>query len=208
MSTSSYTIKPALPADVKVLANISELASRTDVQTIFKKLATTTPESFNDMWEAPISSWMPNPRVRILKAVDDATGEIIGWVAWATRGYDAPPATAPVAEEEAPPEPMPTDVVERLNRYTGDDFAAWMGEKMPPGTKCRFICSICVLPEHQGKGIGKTFLNWGTDQADADGVFCWVHASEAGYPVFLRKGYKVSYVSLEMWVRVTNGECR
>jgi len=22
-------------------------------------------------------------------------------------------------------------------------------------------------------------------------VFCWVHASEAGYPVFLKEGYKV-----------------
>jgi len=186
-----FSIHPAQESEIKTLAAISEAAMTTDKQTEFKHLAQDSAVS-SLMMEEPIKSWLTNPKLRVLKAVDDETSEILGWTCWAFRGYDTPtPPVRTTSDQPVKPEPLPSNPVDRLNRFTGDDFAVWMEEKMPPGTKCMFICSISVHPKHQGRGVGKALIRWGTSQADRDEVFCWVHASEAGYPVFKKEGYEV-----------------
>lgn len=53
-----------------------------------------------------------------------------------------------------------------------------------------FIGSICVLPEHQGRGVGQALLACATRVADDKQVSVWVHVSEAGCRLFARAGCK------------------
>ena len=49
---------------------------------------------------------------------------------------------------------------------------------------------LAVLPEWQGKGVGKRLLEWGIREADKKGLDCWVDASEAALGFFEKFGWK------------------
>lgn len=82
------------------------------------------------------------------------------------------------------------DRVTALNAMTTAHMVEFMDKTMPEGTRCLYIAGISVDPAYQGQGLGSQLIRWGTEQADRLGVFCWVHASEAGWPVFVRHGFE------------------
>lgn len=51
---------------------------------------------------------------------------------------------------------------------------------------------MTVLPEHQGKGIGKRLVAVVTDQADREGMPCYLEASKdvPNIPIYERMGFK------------------
>ena len=46
------------------------------------------------------------------------------------------------------------------------------------------LVAIAVDPIYQVRGVGSALIRYGTGIADQEGVYCWVHASEAGWSVF------------------------
>ena len=61
---------------------------------------------------------------------------------------------------------------------------------------------LVVLPEWQGKGVGKRLLEWGIEKADKKGLDCWVDASEAALGFFEKFGWEqvgVVEVDLADW---------
>ncbi|KAK9320028.1 hypothetical protein V1517DRAFT_330617 [Lipomyces orientalis] len=207
----SFSIYPATQADVPILAKISDDAFRADRHTRVKALNQT--DYLESMMCGVLTSWVQQPnRYSVIKATDDYTNEIIGWVCWATRRGDGqPPHTAPQpdgdngkteqspqdsikgssAESEVAVKERSEDPLQVLESITNADMARWQKIFMPtPTTKCMYIVAITVSPAHQSHGVGSALIQWGTKKADADGLFCWVHASEAGHTSFAKKGFE------------------
>ena len=81
------------------------------------------------------------------------------------------------------------DPIKRLTSKTDADMKRWQEILMPEGTKCMFIVGLSVAPEYHGLGVGTALLRWGTANADADGVFCWVHSSESAHTFYAKEGF-------------------
>lgn len=82
------------------------------------------------------------------------------------------------------------DPIKRLESMTSADLKHWMDKLMPEGTKCMFVVSLCVAPKWQSQGVGSALLRWGTERADAAGVFIWVHSSAGAWPMYAKHGFE------------------
>lgn len=47
-----------------------------------------------------------------------------------------------------------------------------------------------TAPAHQGKGIGSAFIKWGLEKADARKRRAYLEATEEGYPLYCKYGWK------------------
>lgn len=214
----SFSLQPVVEEDIPELTTISGLTFETDRHTQLKAAHPTKPYDHAGGTPDSIRHWLSLPqKVEATKAVDNATGQIVGSVGWVFRGFDRDPSTAGTVEN--PPEPTKPpansvssdyaktgsadlDPLEQLRELTDDHFAQFMRRIMPPGTRCMFIGGIQVHPEHQGKGIGRALVRKGTERADAEGVICWVHSSEAGAALFPKCGFEVDEtleIDLDEW---------
>ena len=194
MSSSPFSLQRVTEADIPALTAIFSAAFAKDTNTQLK-LVGKDPNSQADGMGIGIRQWLKySDKIDILKAVDDSTGEIMGWTAWGRRGYDNPPAQATTETLKQPEveeaEKYIEDPVERLEALTSSDMDRWIKKIMPPGTKCRYLCSCLVHPSYQGQGVGSALLRWGTKKADEDGVFCWVHSSEGGQFIYQKEGFE------------------
>lgn len=191
MSTGLFSLRRATRADIPTLVAIFEAAFRTDRHTRVKALDGNPQALGNGMRDA-LLSWSDAPtRCAVLVATEDASGTILGWACWSRHGCadtltPAPArqhATAPVVEA-----PRLASLV-TLEALTDRDRERWQAHLMPANTRCRILVTIAVSPPYQARGIGSALIRWGTRRADRDGVFCWVHASEAGTLAFERQGF-------------------
>lgn len=144
-----------------------------------------------------IRQWLDYPdRVSLLKAVETSTGMIMGWVGWVRRGFEdqATPSVPKVEEEstakETEPEPKEIDNAARLENLCTADINRWISKVMPLGTKCRYLTSCLVHPSYDGRGVGSALIRWGTERADKEGVFCWVHSSDGGEVFYEKMGFE------------------
>lgn len=218
MSTAtalSFSLKPVTKADIPALTELSRLTFEKDRHTQLKAAHPTDPydhaAGIPEFTEHLLS--LPR-RVQVTKAVDDVSGEIMGYVGWASRGFDLDPTApervvgdadagqSPEQEAEKPPknsvsmdyvknESSDLDAIAQLKELTNSHFAEFQRKIMPPGSKCMLVAGINVHRKYQGKGIGQTLVRLGTDRADAEEVICWVHSSEAGAATFRKCGFKV-----------------
>ena len=92
-------------------------------------------------------------------------------------------------QQVAAPDADAASRIERFETMTSKHLAAFQKKVMPEGTRCMYIIAAAVDPAAQGRGVGSRLVRWGTEQADRHGVFCWVHASEAGWRMFEGKGF-------------------
>ena len=88
-STKPPQILPATIRDVPTLAAISGAAFETDSQTEMKSHGK-APFLMGEYALRSLPDELKNPRIRIVKAVDGDTGEIIGFCIWGFRGVEAP----------------------------------------------------------------------------------------------------------------------
>jgi len=118
-----------------------------------------------------------------------AAGEEESAGAGVEEGAGAEPEASEEAEASVEP-PHQDDPIARLEALTDADMDDFMSSIMPAGTRCLYIMSIVVSPTHQGRGVGTALIQHGTRRADREGVFAWVHASEAGAGMFERQGFE------------------
>ncbi|KAI3395362.1 hypothetical protein diail_1418 [Diaporthe ilicicola] len=203
----SFSLKPVVEEDIPALTEISNLTFDTDRHTQLKAAHPTKPYDHAAGTPDAVRHWLSlTQKVEVTKAVDNESGKIVGCVCWVFRGFEREPGAASAAASRPEPTKPPADSVssdyvktksvdldplEQLRELTDDHFAKFMRRIMPEGTRCMFIGGIQVHPEHQGKGIGRALVRQGTDRADAEGVFCWVHSSEAGAGLFYKCGFEV-----------------
>ncbi|KAJ3229635.1 hypothetical protein HDU81_005201 [Chytriomyces hyalinus] len=190
----SFTIVPAVPDDIPTLASIAGSSFDTDRHTQMK-MKGAKPYNHEEGMKGALTHWMNRPaKCTVLKAVDEESGAIAGWVCWAMSGYETEPAVVtalPAPEESSEVEAaVPEDPIERLEAMTNADMNDWYAKLTPPNKKVRFIGSICVDPKFQSQGVGSLLIKWGTSRADTEGATAWVHASEAGRGMFAKMGFE------------------
>lgn len=210
MAQHTFTITAVQLEDVPVIAQLSADAFETDRQTEMKGLGKEPFDMRKHCLDA-LPRELNHPRLVLIKAVDNETGDIMGYCNWGFRGFDAdempivegrrPTPNTPIvpikaeatnaAEEvdESAKTAPEDDPVKRLEALTDSDMQAWMTEVMPEGTRCIFIVGLSVSPKHQGRGVGSALLRWGTTFCDAKGAFAWVHSSEPAWRVYEKAGF-------------------
>ncbi|KAJ5808037.1 hypothetical protein N7474_009306 [Penicillium riverlandense] len=215
---TAFTIKAASISDVPTLAKIFSDSFLDDRHTQMKSQGK-DPYDLEQSMAADLPRQIASPTSILLKAVDESTGEIVGWISWGFRGFshteiagldpdvaglisNEPGSQKPAEKEkriEASQERQPKfepDLVDespikQLERITDADLRRWMDKVMPDGTRCMFVISLCVSPKWQGKGVGASLLHWGTQTADAVGAFIWVHSSEGAWRMYQKHGFEI-----------------
>lgn len=205
------------PEDIPAVAKLAGQAFESDRQTQMKALGEKEPFDMEKYTLESMPSHLTSRTCHILKAVDEATGDIMGVCNWGIKGFvpksmpyfeervaeaaEAKPvveeAKPPKEEQEqegqatAAPEEEETDPIKRLVALTDADMQAWMAEVMPAGTRCLFIIGLTVSPAYQGRGVGSALLRWGTQICDDNDVFAWVHSSDPAWGMYRKSGFEV-----------------
>lgn len=207
------SVEPVVAADYPALAEISGASMETDKHTLLKAAHPTKPYDHAGGMSGAFEYWasLPKNKVEFVKAVDSGTGEVLGFVCWGLRLEEAQPEaqhqleegqsesevekpSITVSETYTKTEDPALDPLAQLEELTSQHLADYQHKIMPPGARCMYVITIAVHPKHQGRGVGKALLKYGTDRADSEGVFCWVHASEAGAATFRQCGFKVDEI--------------
>jgi GNAT superfamily N-acetyltransferase len=214
MTTAQFSIQLASPAEIPIFGKISSDSFLNDRHTQMKGLGK-DPYDLEKSMTAYLSQQAVSPRTVLLKAVDNETGDIAGWVLWGFRGFaveetaqirDAVPYAATQFTSSTPAQTTNktapktqtkkvdidnNDPIKQLEKMTDADMKSWMMKLMPDGTKCMYVSSLCVAPKWQSKGVGSTLLQWGKKTADAAGVFIWVHSSADAWEMYTKYGFKI-----------------
>ncbi|KAG6355600.1 hypothetical protein INS49_003562 [Diaporthe citri] len=227
---SSFTLKPVAPSDFPAMAEMCGLAFEDDRHTMLKAAHPTKPYNHAAGMTGAFEYWASRPAgsLELTKAVDDATGEILGFVCWGmsldksdtnkeqSNLGDDPPAEeiekaadvsvekpdTTVGEDTDPPQDPTLDPLDQLEEMTSAHLAAFQGSFK--NTRCMYVITLTVHPKYQGRGVGPALIKQGTNLADAEGALCWVHSSEAGVYTYKKCGFEevdTLEVDLDDWAR-------
>ena len=89
-SLKGFQLLPARLEDVPALADISAASFETDAHTEVKSYGR-SPFDMRAYSLSSLPSELANPRIRVIKAVEEGTGAIMGFCTWGFRGGDPPP---------------------------------------------------------------------------------------------------------------------
>ncbi|KAJ3486427.1 hypothetical protein NLG97_g6616 [Lecanicillium saksenae] len=181
------------PEDVHEMAVIGHDAFLDDTHTNLKKyLVPEQPESVDG---SGIREWLDMPeRCHVIKAVHNKTLEIMGYICWAHRGYiprpPQPETTKGRFSDLEEPNEQRTKI-QQMEDMEDEHFTTFMADIMPEGTKCWFVAGLTVAPKFHRMGVARALLRWGTQRAEADGVFAWVHSSELAWKAYEACGFEI-----------------
>ncbi|QKX61964.1 uncharacterized protein TRUGW13939_09120 [Talaromyces rugulosus] len=140
----------------------------------------------------------PTEKAFSFKAVDTATGEIVGVSRW-TIYYQDEPVTKTIEEEAmsflTPALPQVRTkalyafrmCLERIGRKSVALPPVKEGEDLNSVkmlSKRVYLDVLAVDPSHQGQGIGKALLQWGLDEADRLGLVTFLESTNQGRPLY------------------------
>ncbi|PWY85894.1 acyl-CoA N-acyltransferase [Aspergillus heteromorphus CBS 117.55] len=134
-----------------------------------------------------------SPQVHVVAAVDDETGQIIGYARWVIPGEPTSVVElSPVGAEtlaghangKAYPENMRKDVHARFWDMLKGKQESYVQED-------DFVLEfLATIPEAQGKGVGTALLRWGLERADARNARVYLEATTDGYSLYRKFGWE------------------
>ncbi|KAI9850371.1 MAG: hypothetical protein M1838_005761 [Thelocarpon superellum] len=134
-----------------------------------------------DDWRKEIES---EPYHRFVKAVDDETGEMMGWAKWYLYLTErAESEWNPPSTDKSPAEP---------SNFASIFFGmlAEKRKKIFAGNPYCFLKILVTHPTHQRKGAGYALTKWGCNVAIEKGLPMYVEASNMGHPLYRRCGFE------------------
>jgi hypothetical protein len=81
-------ILPTLPEDIPTISKIGHLAFANDRHTLMKMSEKGTSDFNSEMPSSMYDGYINHPRVKMVKAVDMGTGEIVGFSNWGMWNFD------------------------------------------------------------------------------------------------------------------------
>lgn len=210
----SFSLAPVVTADIPALTEISRLGFENDRHTLLKAAHPTHPYDHAGGMPEAFEYWssLPPEKVEVTKAVDNETGDIMGWVCWAMK-LNTPASPKPTeAESNKPADSISPDhakmgspeldALGQLAELTNSHLDDFQERIMPEGARCMYVVGITVHPKYQGRGVGEALMRIGTQRADSESVFCWVHSSEAATNLCRKCGFEVDdilEIDLDEW---------
>ncbi|GAA5895892.1 hypothetical protein JCM6882_001404 [Rhodosporidiobolus microsporus] len=171
-------VLPAEPSDWTRLVDIESAAFGPDDPLVSLCFSGVTREA-NHAFAPKRFQWaLRNPQTRIVKAVRG--GEVIGWALWEVPLGEGEEAFNP-GEGEGPGFPEGTNMEEIAAFFPKLD----MGVEEP-----HYYLSVLVVdPKKQRTGAARLLLQWGLDQADADGKEVYLQSSLDARAVYAKFGF-------------------
>lgn len=135
-----------------------------------------------------LASSMSDQAAQVIQALDNATGQVLGWACWVKKGEKAvsqdpepsiPQQDVTQAKMPAVKEPMSAPMSARqkmVGRMLGDEIK--QQESHMKGVYM-VLQRLATDPEFQRRGVGSKLVKWGLDRADAEGLPCWLHVSDS-----------------------------
>ncbi|KAG8531431.1 uncharacterized protein KY384_003060 [Bacidia gigantensis] len=194
-----YTVAAVQAHEVSRLAEIQWAALHNNplIQVLYPRGATAalssfTTESYKRSFTFPSAS--------LIKATNDATGEIVGFAKWVHYRQD---------EDQALRQSL-SGIRQKSEQSEGASVASrrgsgWVKEKnlmpkMPPdchgvllerwGDIINILDILHVIPLYQKAGVGIALINWGVDLADKEGIQCYVESSPAARSLCVKRGFQ------------------
>ncbi|GKZ28031.1 hypothetical protein AbraIFM66951_004424 [Aspergillus brasiliensis] len=188
-----FTIRYATEQDAPQLANINVVSFRHQAfwSALFPNIDVpgTLP-----LKTARCLDKLRSPQVHVLVAVDDDSGKIIGYSRWmfpkedeksivelSSEGVEA---LAAHDDGKAFPEGMNMEIYQAFKVLLADLQRAHFEEG---DIMLEFLAT---LPEAQGKGVGTALLQWGIERADARNARVYLEATQDGYPLYWKHGWR------------------
>ncbi|KAI7088378.1 hypothetical protein KC356_g3289 [Hortaea werneckii] len=131
---------------------------------------------------------------RILKAVDDETGEIVAVAQWtfALRGKDDGSKTLQFTDDQ-PPANWPEGGNWELRRFFKIEWETWRAKTM--GGKPYIELNVLVThPKHERRGAATQLLRWECEQADKLGFAMCLESTPTGLRLYERFGFRAEKV--------------
>ncbi|KAL5001782.1 acyl-CoA N-acyltransferase [Aspergillus recurvatus] len=187
-------IRPAVPSDAPILAaiNIDAFAGQGFISNAFPNLGY---EVVHRLKTTRYLQKIAQPRTRVLAAVDEDTGALVGCARWSLPATgdgdrDKPAESASGAEPESESTSLP--LPEGTNRAVYDGFFETLKEKAKSYLRDDDIVLdfLATRPEYQGRGVGRALLRWGMEQADQQRRRIYLEATTEGYPVYAKCGWR------------------
>ncbi|KAJ5801900.1 GNAT family acetyltransferase [Penicillium pulvis] len=131
----------------------------------------------------------------ILAGVDAEAGDIIAYSRWnipAIYGFERAIDTSLSNDAQAQMQNM-WAYAPKLNKGTYTFYEEMIKRSRNLHLKANdFVLELlCILPEYQRIGIGRAFLNWGIERADASNARIYLEATMEGVPVYLKLGWRI-----------------
>lgn len=154
---------------------------------------------------ARVKERMAGENVHYFKAVDEATGAIVGYSGWF-----GPTHTKGLTNDEDLLTGLPTymdrGVMEQIDRSIAQAKQELMSDRSDYWCKCTpFTClarvfpdgqadlkSMAVHPDYQRRGIAQRLVQAGVDLADRDGADAYLESSVAGRRLYERCGFETN----------------
>ncbi|KAF7595678.1 hypothetical protein BBP40_005122 [Aspergillus hancockii] len=185
LSTISFV--PPSPEDASALTRIHARAfpSYTLLDLMFGPQTEENLKGFQTLISQLIAT---SKTAKFVKAVDNATNEIVGWAWWIfypdlesyiegakayVKDHGSPPKTA--ISREAYLEYFQTVISKREK---------WIGAR-----HTGFLQVLVVLPEYQGRGIGTQLVKMGLEDAKTLNLPVWLESSPEGYALYKKLGF-------------------
>ncbi|XDG10316.1 hypothetical protein ABKA04_009931 [Annulohypoxylon sp. FPYF3050] len=204
-------------ADISSCATITAAAFSVDPHTTVKNLGR-EPYDMYAISHVNFLDTLEKKTYVYVKAVDDATGAIVGHAGWAFRGVetalvprsgpaDAKPTAAgkrnveqsqgqdkevKVGKEDrgGSESKEEENSIDRLHALEDADMQYWIKNLVPADVPCVFVVGLVVAPSFQSRGVGSALLRYGNAMADSLGLSIWVHSSHQAYEAYKKHGFE------------------
>ncbi|GES62065.1 GNAT family acetyltransferase [Aspergillus terreus] len=165
---------------------------------------------------------------RMTKAIDDATGEIVGWSWWSVHTDAATHMAAAKAAEERVNRVPKNSISPALWRdmriavnamrkqwitekpAAGKDVSAMTYIRFTPWNRdahsCLVLQVLVTRPSYQRRGVGKALVMAGVEEANRLGLSAWLEATPAGHGLYQKCGFRDVGQPVEMDLRQYGGE--
>jgi GNAT superfamily N-acetyltransferase len=136
-------------------------------------------------------AWSTDATTRYLKAcLPDGT--IVGFAKWNFFLENVSEPQHPWQME------LPPNTNKELSEYYFGSLDKVRNEAMK-GKRHFLMAILAVLPEYQRIGVGGKLLEWGLQEADREGVECWIDSSPFGLGLYKKFGWKeVGYLDVDL----------
>ncbi|KIJ53687.1 hypothetical protein M422DRAFT_25503 [Sphaerobolus stellatus SS14] len=124
MSQVKFTIQAAKLEDVPIMAKMGAAAFKLDRNTQVKALGSDGYD-LEAMGNVSLKNYVLSPKCRFITAVNDSTGEVMGYCCWGFRGFN---------EDELPALPNPDNTELQQTTENATKFL-WRDEKAPDSAK-------------------------------------------------------------------------